>query len=68
MSFQEKVHFWIMILIVSVVYWLMFRSFFRFILSNVRMVRAKLRRLRETHGAARDVMQKIKEQRERTRP
>ena len=61
MSLEEKVRFWIMIVIFVVCYWLMFRGFIRLVIGNIRMIRAKLRRLRETTKAAGAVMKQIEE-------
>ena len=61
MSVDEKIRFWIMIAIFIACYWLMFRGFIRLVLHNVRMIRAKIRHLRETAKAATEVMKRLEE-------
>ena len=61
MSIEEKIRFWIMIAIFIACYWLMFRGFIRLVLHNIRMIRAKIRNLRETAKAATEAMKQLEE-------
>ena len=50
-----------MIAIFIACYWLMFRGFIRLVLHNIRMIRAKIRNLRETAKAATEAMKQLEE-------